>query len=445
MMFTIYKDKYHTYQKEKANSKDDDIVYKKDNIDISFRKNEDDKEPSANEKEAYFKKLIRTEVSKIVDRQYDNILIMFGAGASVVTTSNGIDENYGKTVAMLANEIYLKFKSANKKSLEEICHDIKYLSNDLILTEDKGNIIVDSLEGSTSISNSKLPSFNLENFISQLETFISVNGDVEKEYKSYLNEIKDMIVEKVKYKYEIGRGPFNHSSILNIFNKHIKNGNKLCVVTTNYDTVIEDEASYMNYTVIDGFEFSRKPSFNDDLFDWNFVKRVPNLNTNELIYKDKVIDLFKIHGSVNWYLETDDKSNGIIVLEDSYHGKNDSRYPIMIFPSSNKYMKSYQDPYFELMSRFQEKLKLPNTLLVTIGFSFADNHISQMITQALKRNDSLSCLVTDHNIDHTKDNKNWTELENIMNKNGTVSFLGVDLNNQENNLVMYLDGEVNED
>ena len=31
----------------------------------------------------------------------------------------------------------------------------------------------------------------------------------------------------------------------------------------------------------------------------------------------------------------------------------------MIFPSSNKYMQSYQEPYFELFIKFQELLKRP--------------------------------------------------------------------------------------
>ena len=98
--------------------------------------------------------------------------------------------------------------------------------------------------------------------------------------------------------------------------------------------------------------------------------------------------------------------------------------------------RSYQDPYFELMSRFQSKLKQPNTLLLTVGFSFSDNHIAQMIIQALKHNTSLNCLVTDYNIS-PQNNENFDELVKLKDKLGTIAFLGKSLNSQDS-LVKYL-------
>lgn len=137
--------------------------------------------------------------------------------------------------------------------------------------------------------------------------------------------------------------------------------------------------------------------------------------------------MLKIHGSIDWF-----QRNGKIIR--AKNGENANR--VMIFPSSNKYMQSYQDPYFELMSRFQSKLKQPNTLLLTVGFSFSDNHIAQMIIQALKHNTSLNCLVTDYNIS-PQNNENFDELVKLKDKLGTIAFLGKSLNSQDS-LVKYL-------
>lgn len=119
--------------------------------------------------------------------------------------------------------------------------------------------------------------------------------------------------------------------------------------------------------------------------------------------------------------------------------KSDVKNPIMIFPSSNKYMQSYQEPYFELFIKFQELLKRPNTLLITTGFSFADNHISQMIIQAILHNKSLAVLVSDYNIN--QENENWIRLQELMQQNYQIAFLRATMNSD---LVDYL-GEYYDD
>lgn len=58
-----------------------------------------------------------------------------------------------------------------------------------------------------------------------------------------------------------------------------------------------------------------------------------------------------------------------------------------------------------MMSRFQRALRTENTLLITIGFSFLDKHISSVIEESLKYNTSLSLVVIDPSISQTK--KNW--------------------------------------
>ena len=72
----------------------------------------------------------------------------------------------------------------------------------------------------------------------------------------------------------------------------------------------------------------------------------------------KVFHLYKPHGSVDWTNE----ENQIIQ-------KDEPDKSLMIYPKDSKYESSYEQPYFEMMSRFQQNVRNENTLLICIGFS----------------------------------------------------------------------------
>ena len=50
-----------------------------------------------------FKQLIKKETSNFIHKNYSNIVVLAGAGASVVSNGNGINANFGKTVPMRQN------------------------------------------------------------------------------------------------------------------------------------------------------------------------------------------------------------------------------------------------------------------------------------------------------------------------------------------------------
>ena len=350
--------------------------------------------------ELLFKKEIRKETSLFIHRSYSNIVVLIGAGASVLCTNNTIDSRFGKTVFMLAEEINRSLKLDNTLfTLQELADLCKYTER------------VEKEDGS-----SLNPKFNLEDFLSDLIAFkkyVSLADAIK--YEASENRIFELIVKNTSYEYD--NSCLKHSTFINTVAHLVKTPNKMTIVTTNYDTLIEDAADEMGYTVMDGFSFSHRPYFDSDMFEWNLVKDIENIKTNELEYKKNIINLLKLHGSLTW--ERDDR--GIRRKE-----KNEVVKPIMIFPSSNKYMQSYQEPYFELFTKFQELLKRPNTLFITAGFSFADNHISQMIYQAVLHNKSLGVLVTDYSIEQS--NANWIKMSNLVKQNYQVAFLQATMN-----------------
>ena len=225
------------------------------------------------------------------------------------------------------------------------------------------------------------------------------------------------IRDRFNTNYEYDNTCMKHSAFINTISHIVRAPSKLTLVTTNYDTLIEDAADSIEYTVMDGFTFTHRPHFDSDMYEWNLVKDIENVKTREMEYKKNIINLLKLHGSLTW------ERNGKKIYRKE---KCDVSTPIMIFPSSDKYMQSYQEPYFELFTKFQELLKRPNTLLITAGFSFADNHISQMIVQAILHNKSLATLITDFSIN--QDNDNWKKLEELMQHNYKVAFLKATMN-----------------
>ena len=389
-------------------------------------------------KENDFKKIISERIRKIViGEKYSNIVFLAGAGASVTSP---IDPKYGKTVAMIADNIFKELHELSPElfTLEELSEKCKY-NDGKIVDEDDPSV-------KTKLKND----FNLEDFLSTLFHYrpyvpqideIKFNGTIEK--------ILQLIKDNTNYSYN--SSVLKHGALLNFLSELSgKDGNKFSVVTTNYDVLIEQAAAQNNFIVFDGFNFTPLPKFDSNMFEWNLVKEVQNVNTREVEFKEKTFNLVKIHGSLTW----ERQNNGDILRKD-VDSITDTNKMVMVFPSSDKFAQSYQEPYFELFTKFQELIKRPNTLLITSGFSFSDDHISKMITQAMKNNSSLKMLVTDYNISplrewnndteqfdeidsgNSKYNHNWAGLIKLMDDGYPISFLKATMNND---LVDYLSG-----
>ena len=158
---------------------------------------------------------------------------------------------------------------------------------------------------------------------------------------------------------------------------------RLQLYTTNYDTLFEQAARRMNYVVIDGFSLSYPRVFNGTNFDFDIVFREHTRIKQEESFVPNVFQLFKLHGSIDWEKNT----KGQILQKE----KSDN--PCIIYPASEKYESSYDQPYFEMMSHFQQTLQKENTLLIVVGFGFKDKHIQNVIKEASLQNHNLHILI----------------------------------------------------
>lgn len=385
-----------------------------------------------------FQRMISGKIHRIVyGEKYSNIVFLAGAGASV---TQDLNPNFGKTVKMIADDVFSKLdKSDGLYTLKELASQCRYKD---------GNIL--DKESEETETYKLADSFNLEDFLSTLFHYRPYVPDTDKDkFNNSIKKILQLIKENTNYSYDSKE--LRHGKLLNFLSSLSgKEGNKFSVITTNYDVLIEEAAAENNFVIFDGFNFTPIPKFDSSMFEWNLIKEVQNINTREVEYKDKIFNLLKIHGSLTW-----EKQDDGTILRKNKDSIIDTDKMVMVFPSSDKYAQSYQEPYFELFTKFQDLIKRPNTLLISSGFSFADVHISKMITQALKNNNSLKILVTDFNIDPNREwnkennsydvikesdsryNYNWAELVHLMDQGYPISFLKATMND---NLVDYLNG-----
>lgn len=219
-----------------------------------------------------------------------------------------------------------------------------------------------------------------------LEELLSLAGmrhavKADQELLEAINYVKNFIVEECSLELE-DAAP--HTEFLNKIGLRPQKYPRVKVFTLNYDTLFEQAAAKERFTVIDGFTFSNPRVFNGKYFDYDIIETRHNRQDKKDSTIAKLFYLFKMHGSLTW------RKNGSEIDQTIDTIPTDQR--VMIFPQSNKYEHSYEQPYFEMMARFQQSLRTENTLLITLGFSFYDKHISSVILESLKQNPSLNLM-----------------------------------------------------
>ncbi|MEB8431120.1 SIR2 family protein [Cocleimonas sp. KMM 6892] len=163
------------------------------------------------------------------------------------------------------------------------------------------------------------------------------------------------------------------------------------VFTTNNDLLSEKALDYLNINYNNGFGGGLTRVFNPARFSYTFSRKV---DTNLEKYEPLVnmVYLYKLHGSISW-VESEDNSFFNIKEVAVTHGDRRPDENVLIYPTPLKQNKSLGSPYADLIREFQKKLLLPNSVLFVIGYSFSDEHINNIIYQAMASNPSISIVV----------------------------------------------------
>ena len=140
------------------------------------------------------------------------------------------------------------------------------------------------------------------------------------------------------------------------------------IFTPNYDLLFEEAFERAQIPYFDGFVGSHEPFFDQS-----------SVASNDL--PPRWARLWKLHGSLGWGAN----SRGWECIRT---GRRDSTN--MIFPDHLKYDQtgSFLSPRF--VDRLKQFLMVPDTLLMAIGFSFSDFHITARFSECLSANPSAS-------------------------------------------------------
>lgn len=219
---------------------------------------------------------------------------------------------------------------------------------------------------------------NLEELMDFMNALKQVNHikEIDEEIDKKINIVKKFITDKITQ----GMNCYELSEIYKkLYLKTISSSRKspINIVTTNYDMYNERALDELNFIYNNGFTGSYSRTFNPNMYKYMYVD---NMNLNKDIWNrvDHFYNLYKIHGSISWK-KSQDK---IYEISKNEIGKS-SLENVMIYPTPLKDRSTLMVPYTDLMRSFQDNLTQKNSVLITLGYSFGDDHINRIILNNL--------------------------------------------------------------
>ncbi|WP_316839282.1 SIR2 family protein [Pedobacter gandavensis] len=218
--------------------------------------------------------------------------------------------------------------------------------------------------------------FNVETILSNLElkySFINrniLNGLNKEELCILIQTIKKAVYKKVSVHkandITVSREIIDQS-VQSDFARWIDQADRkhpVEIFTTNYDFLFELGLEHHDVSYYDGFCGSFRPFFNPHTVE-------------DLSFLPNQTKLWKIHGSLGWKFDQENqKILRSIPNEDDF----------LIYPSTLKYKDSKKQPYESLLDRLSNFIKQDDSVLITCGYSWGDEHINSRIISALKTN-----------------------------------------------------------
>lgn len=291
---------------------------------------------------------IRNEIAQCL--QIENLNFLIGAGCSSYRDEQGIEQSI-PTMAALAKQFY------NENPDFKV--DKKHKASDLFPT-------------------------NLEALLNHLISLYNITPiDKRATYTKKIQVINKFIFDKV---CDTPTCPALLGLYKDFYMCIVKKTRQvpINIYTTNYDLYNENALDELGFMYNNGFLGSAQRIFNPNSYNYVVVE---NLGLSKDVWKSvsNYFNLYKIHGSINWIKEEGTETDTPRILEkDIELIRGRKRFDsLMIYPTPQKDRTTLMVPYSDLFRMMQNNLLKKNSVLITLGYSYSDEHINRIILNAL--------------------------------------------------------------
>lgn len=168
------------------------------------------------------------------------------------------------------------------------------------------------------------------------------------------------------------------------------------IFTANYDLAFEYSFDRLGVHYIDGFSGFHKRYFKPETFEFDLF--YPGSTTSGKVQRiEKVLRYIKLHGSLSWVNSEKRDANNLYGIEEmplKLISSLNKKGEIIVYPSAVKKSYTLDLPYSELFRQFAATITQSQSVLITIGYSFADEHFNDIIFQALT-NPTFTLIIID--------------------------------------------------
>lgn len=148
------------------------------------------------------------------------------------------------------------------------------------------------------------------------------------------------------------------------------------IFTTNYDLLFETAAARAGVAVENGFCGTTERFFCPSTLRSHYGEIVSRRFSPS---HNLTVRLVKLHGSISWYQENSQ------LFERYPSASPPSSKRVLIYPRRGKVMDTLEPPYDTLFSHARQVLGNECKYLVSCGFSFSDEHITQQLLLPVMR------------------------------------------------------------
>ncbi|MBO6760727.1 MAG: SIR2 family protein [Roseivirga sp.] len=337
-----------------------------------------------------------------------NLSFLLGAGASADAIPSMV-EMY-KEITQEVNDADEKHVSAQNKAL--------YSSISKTNLEDVLNILYAKkayLEGVSKLETQADASARVD---------ANVDASVDTDAGAGVDQLIKFIEGRMFSKININLDDAKYVNSLNLYKElyqktalRNKDLSRINIFTTNNDLLNEKALDNLNINYNNGFGGGLDRVFNPARFHYTFSQKI-DANLEKFEPLENMVYLYKLHGSISWIEQEGNSLFNIKEIPVVGGVDADTSNHVLIYPTPLKQSQSLGSPYSDLIREFQTKISQPNSVIFIIGYSFSDDHLNNIIYQALASNSSISVVIFGDYKDCPLTKINDNRIYQIFGKNG---------------------------